>query len=144
MEADDLGAAPTPREPRTRTDTMKRLTIILALIAIALAAPATTSQVQAQAAHHPYALTLAQGKKAITHFVEKLTNTSKGNIVGDEVDQCEKYRGSVICEGFWVTAEQKCSAWLGALPTRPIILVKLLTKVTCVERAGEYNFGPSE
>ncbi len=97
---------------------------------------------QAQATNHHHALTLAQGKRAITHFVSKVGASIEG-IQGEQVSQCEKHQGGVICEGLWVTAEQKCSVWLGALPTRPII-VKELGKLTCAERNNEeFDLAPS-
>jgi hypothetical protein len=106
------------------------------LLALVVALMASVYPAQADAANDRHALTLTQGKRVITRFVSEVCAGVKG-VLAERVRKCQRDQGGVLCLGSWITAEQDCSVWIGALPTRPAITVKKLGKITCAERSNE-------
>lgn len=106
------------------------------LLALVVALMASVYPAQADATNGRHALTLTQGKKVITHFVSEVGAGVKG-VLAERVRKCQRDQGGVLCLGSWITAEQDCSVWIGALPTRPTITVKKLGNIECAERNNE-------
>jgi hypothetical protein len=139
MGTDDPDAAPTPREPRTRTDALKRLTIAV-LLATALATASS-----AQAAQHR-TLTVKQAEVAIERFATKLgkevayeedLETSEPvSLANVEVTRCRVYRRGGSCHVVWEYSNQvECTAIVAALPA-PMRVVGL-TLSRCRTRSNE-------
>jgi hypothetical protein len=138
-----------PENPPTSGDTRltRHMTRIIAavLLAVALAAGASSAQ-----ASRPHKLTLRQVKTVIGRFASRVGIELEGEaakeerrqrlvFTGTSLHECETKDGGGLCLVQWRFSDATCVGWIGALPAKPIKIVKL-SAMKCTETGNSESF----
>jgi hypothetical protein len=139
------GAYEQPRLTRRTTGIVATV-----LLAVALAIGASSAQ-----ASRPHKLSLRQVKTAIGRFASRVgieleSEAAKEEqrqrlvFTGASLHECEAKDGGGLCLVQWRFSDATCVGWIGALPAKPIKIVKL-SAMKCAEPGNNesFNIGPS-